>query len=378
MAEGGQLPWKRQTIDYSRGPPCDYSELTKPLPKPPNGVKWKQDDETKEWRLIRADDDDKDRRKYSLKVGVSWNERRGRAEPTLVPVPKAKEKPVSLQDADDREDAKVCYQDDANVSYDAERKPTEKVAVENVDYLTHTVLPNDTLVGLCLRYRTKATVLRQLNKFSGSNLHLAPSKLIIPLGPDGQNLLNAGKILAQDQTTPDYKLQSFLAEFPHLTQSERRAYLEMSDWDLDEAMKCAREDELWERDEKKREEETSSFSPRLSPPMPRTILNVHVAIPAAIVDGDIGKGRIAPLLTRELELVGKLKSPPTRVELKDDLVLSVDVDGGDDARVTNVNNRLSTARRATKMPEDGGDHDENGLMEPLLVKELEMPQRCLC
>jgi hypothetical protein len=336
--------------------------------------------------LIRVDDDDKDRRKYSLKVGVSWNERRGRAEPTLLPVPKAKEKPASLQDTDEREDAKVDDPVDANLSTvpesSTESPSTEKAAVENVDYLAHTVLPTDTLPGLCLRYRTKATILRQLNKFSGSNLHLAPSKLIIPLGPDGQNLLDSGKILVQDQTTPDYKLQSFLAEFPHLTQSERRAYLEMSDWDLNEAMKSAREDESWERseEEKKREKETSSLSLRPSTPTPRTILNVHVAIPATGMDGNIDKGLTAPLLIREMELVGKLMSP-SRVEPKDDLVLSVDVDGRDDARVTIINSRVygtPTTERATKTPEDGGDHDENGLMEPLLVQELEMPQRCLC
>jgi hypothetical protein len=89
----------------------------------------------------------------------------------------------------------------------------------------------------------------------------------------------------------------------------------------------------------------------------------------------------ALLLTRELELVGKLMSP-RRFELKDDLVLLVDFDGGDDSRVTAINNQVNsipTTKCISKVTEEDGDHDENGLiLEPLLVKELEMPQRCLC
>jgi hypothetical protein len=165
-----------------------------------------------------------------------------------------------------------------------------------------------------------------------------------------------------------------------LTQSERRAYLEMSDWNLDEAVKSAREDESWEWEQKKKEKETSSLLLRPSTLKPRTILNVHVAIPATIMNGDIGKELTAPLLTRELEFVGKLMSP-RRVELKDDLVLSVDFDGGDDSRVTTINNQVNgipTTKCASKMTEEDGDHDENGFIEPILVKELEMPQRCLC
>lgn len=406
MAEGGQLPWKRQTIDYSRGPPVDYSALQKPLPKPPNGVEWKQDDETRQWRLVRVDDDDKDRRKYKLQVGVAWNERTGRVEPTLVPVPKVKVKDelVSRVDMDDGDDAKVDDEDQANLyGYEGastvpkpttEPPPTEKVAVENVDYLVHTILPTDTLPGLCLRYRTKATILRQLNKFSGSNLHLAPSKLIIPLGPDGQNLLDAGTMRAQDQTTPEYKLQAFLTEFPHLTQSERRAYLEMSDWDLDEAMTSAREDESWERSEeaKRRERETSSLT--LTTSTARTlILNVHVGIPVtnmevadSSVSGGIirrqnggtvpvpteesGDGLTAPLLVRELEL-GPL--------VKEELVLLEKTDDGDDARVSPIvsqdHGTPTTAERSTKMSEEGDDNHGSALMEPLLVKELELAQR---
>lgn len=422
MAEGGQFPWKRQTIDYSRGPPVDYSALQKPLPEPPNGVEWKQDDETRQWRLVRVDDDDKDRRKYKLAVGIAWNERKGRVEPTLLPVPKVKVKDelVSRLDMDDGDDAKVDDQDEASLQgYEGasavlkstiKPSPTEKVAVANVDYLVHTVLPTDTLPGLCLRYRTKATILRQLNKFSGSNLHLAPSKLIIPLGPDGQKLLDAGSMRAQDQTTPEYKLQAFLTEFPHLTQSERRAYLEMSDWDLDEAMRSAREDESWERSEvaKRRVREKSSLP--LTASTARTlILNVHVAIPVTnmemadpSVSGSIigrqnveteleesDEGLTAPLLIKELEL-GPLEPSP-KVDLKDEPVLLEEIDDEDDARVSPIVSQhrgtptttplvsqhkgTPTTTQLTTMSKGGDDSHESEDMELLLVKELELAQR---
>jgi hypothetical protein len=71
---------------------------------------------------------------------------------------------------------------------------------------------------------------------------------------------------------------------------------------------------------------TSSLLPRLPTPMPRTILNLDVAVPATSMDRDIGKGLTAPLLTRGLELVGKLMLLP-RIELEDNMVLSMDVDG---------------------------------------------------
>ena len=407
MAEGGQFPWKRQTIDYSRGPPVDYSALQKPLPNPPSGVEWKQDDETRQWRLVRVDDDDKDRRKYKLAVGIAWNERRGRVEPTLVPIPKVKDELVSRLDMYDGDDAKVDDQDAASLlghegastvpKPTTEPSPTEKVAVENVDYLIHTILPTDTLPGLCLRYRTKATILRQLNKFSGSNLNLAPSKLIIPLGPDGQKLLEAGTLRAQDQTTPEYKLQAFLTEFPHLTESERRAYLEMSDWDLDEAMTSAREDELWERlvEGKKRERKASSLTLKASTAHTLT-LNVHVAIPVASMEGadpsvsegiirrqnegtklepmeESGEELTAPLLIKELEL-GPLLSSPT-VDLKDEPVLFEQ----DDARITpfvsQYHSTPTTAPLNTRMTEWDDNNDESEVMKLLLEKELELAQR---
>lgn len=49
-------------------------------------------------------------------------------------------------------------------------------------YVEHRVKPTDTLQGLCLSYKISATKLRMVNKFSGSNLLMAPKTLRIPLG----------------------------------------------------------------------------------------------------------------------------------------------------------------------------------------------------
>lgn len=285
MAEGGQLPWKTQIIDTSRGPAADYSTIHSPLPKPPNGVEWQQDVNTREWRLVRTDDEEISRRKYKLQVGTAWNERLGRVEPTIVPVPKKEE---------EEKEEKV------QPTSETETPP----AVQGVDFLIHTVLPSDTLVGLCLRYKTKPTTLRQINKFSGSNLHLAPHNLIIPLkGENGENLLD--KVRMQDTDCPEYKLQAFLVEFPHLRQCERRAYLEMDDWDLEAAMASAKEDDEWERQQEKEEKQK---------PLPCKPLEVHMAVPATDlpvkqvekVQTTMKEGYeselVTPLLMRELEL----------------------------------------------------------------------------
>ena len=49
---------------------------------------------------------------------------------------------------------------------------------ENVQY--HRVEPDDSLRWICLKYKVNANDLRRANSFTGSNLKLAPKKLIIP------------------------------------------------------------------------------------------------------------------------------------------------------------------------------------------------------
>ena len=55
MAEGGMFPWKMQKI-WSRAPTGNFSNLRDPLPKVPAGMTWHQDVATKEWRLVKEEE----------------------------------------------------------------------------------------------------------------------------------------------------------------------------------------------------------------------------------------------------------------------------------------------------------------------------------
>ena len=106
------------------------------------------------------------------------------------------------------------------------------------EYMDHVVLPTDTLQGLCLAYKTSATRLRMINGFSGNSLQLAPKKLRIPIS-------KSGLIRIQDTSSKEYKLYAFNAEMPTMELVEAKAYLDLSNWDLDEAIRSAKEDDGW-------------------------------------------------------------------------------------------------------------------------------------
>ena len=251
----------------------------------PNGAKWVKDEDG-HWRLVRDDTDDKSKRKYKLAVGEVWHVRGNRPAPTLVPVPLEKNQSALGDDTPDENTEKDGQ----------EEHPT---AVEGVHYLVHTITPSDTFSGLCLRYRIKPHELRRVNRFSGSNLRLAPHTLIIPLGPDGQGL-NGGKVREQNRNCPEFKLHSLQGEIPSLRHAECRAYLEMANWDLAEAIKAAREDEEWEKQEEQRLEKTG---PNGNMTEEKKILDVHIAVPADIPteNADDDGGLKEPLL-RKIEL----------------------------------------------------------------------------
>ena len=284
MSEGGQLPWKVQQIDESRGPPCDYSDIQKPL-STPNGAKWLKGKDG-HWSLVRDDTEDKSKRKYKLAVGEVWHVRGNRPAPTLVPIPLEKNESAVAKDASGEHAEKDGQ----------EEHPT---AVEGTHYLIHTVVSSDTFSGLCLRYRIKPHELRRVNHFSGSNLRLAPHTLIIPLGPDGQGL-NGGKVREQNRNCPEFKLHALQGEIPSLRHAECKAYLELADWDLKEAIKAAREDEEWEKQEKEQVETTRSIEGKAKE---KKVLNIHVAVPADIPTENEGEdlGLKEPLL-RKIEM----------------------------------------------------------------------------
>jgi hypothetical protein len=105
-------------------------------------------------------------------------------------------------------------------------------------YLEHIVLPTDTLQGLCLAYKVSATQLRMENKFSGNSLQMAPKKIKIPM----VGVTNGMMIKTQDKTSKEFKLYAFQAEIPTMELVEAKAYLDLSNWDLEEAVRAARED----------------------------------------------------------------------------------------------------------------------------------------
>jgi len=117
--------------------------------------------------------------------------------------------------------------------------------VLGVDYVEHVILPTDTLQGICIAYKVSATQLRRANHFSGTLLHSAPKKLVIPLS---KQALRTGFIRVQDTDTKEYKLHSFLAEYPDINPTEAKAYLELADWELKHAIQSAKADREWENE----------------------------------------------------------------------------------------------------------------------------------
>lgn len=107
-------------------------------------------------------------------------------------------------------------------------------------YMEHVVLPTDTLQGLCLAYKISATRLRMENSFSGNSLQMAPKKLRIPTHITTPGIM----IRTQDKSSKEYKLYAFCAE-TNMELVEAKAYLDLSNWDLEEAVRSAKEDDGW-------------------------------------------------------------------------------------------------------------------------------------
>mmetsp|Transcript_23847 Transcript_23847/g.31642 ORF Transcript_23847/g.31642 Transcript_23847/m.31642 type:complete len:270 (+) Transcript_23847:130-939(+) len=214
MAEGGKFVWKIQKVKKF-GPTANYSTLSEPLPCPPEGMVWKKDEQTRQWKLSLAPREEKENKNTFSRVITG----------------------------------------------------EKKLPDEESFYVEHLVLPTDTFQGLCLAYRISPVRLRQVNGFSGSSLKLAPSKLIIPI-PDLQSVLD-GTIRIQDIESPEFKRQVLSLEFPTLTPEEVHAYLIICDWDLREALKTVKDDLDWEK---------SSSSPFAVSSNQITLI-AHVAVP---------------------------------------------------------------------------------------------------
>lgn len=190
MAEGGQFPWRRQKIDESRGPAAYFGNLNKPLPDPPSNMQWVRDEKTKDWKL--------------------------------------EEKDVVVVEAIPVSTSKLSA---SHITAEAE-----------LAHMEHLVSAADTFQGICIRYKITPTELRQANGgFSGTNLLLAPNPLRIPRNKEGGEVVVATRV-DNAESTPQYKIQKLLKTCPDLSRSEAKCYLELNDWNLDEALCNAADD----------------------------------------------------------------------------------------------------------------------------------------
>jgi LysM repeat protein len=194
MSEGGMLDWKRQKLKLVKT--ADYSEIQKPLPKLPNDCKWHQDQDTKEWSIIS--------------------------------IPKSELDTIEHTE---------------NSVYDNSKNSG----------ITHKVLSTDTIQGICLRYKISPHELRKANHFTGDNLHLAPETLIIPTRT--KVIINTGESTDKG-VRKELKISHFLQALnqsskQNLGNKEAVAYLDISDWDVDAAVKMALDDLLYESTVKK-------------------------------------------------------------------------------------------------------------------------------
>ena len=166
MSEGGMLAWKHQRIRQPKNgrlSHSNYTDISKPLPDPPKGMIWVQE-ETREWKLM------------SVTTATSSNvdDEVALAQPTT-------------QGEDNNADGECVGDDNNNVvtaipvaEVEASLNNNTPTIIDNgIQY--HEVLPTYTFQGICLRYKLSPTELRQANRMLSNNLKLAPSypKLLI-------------------------------------------------------------------------------------------------------------------------------------------------------------------------------------------------------
>jgi hypothetical protein len=229
MSEGGFLPWKRQQLRVPKT--ANYNDIKAPL-ELPKGKAWSRDPQTREWTVVDLTD--------------------GMNSALAIPVGEPMGQHETIRDG-----RRVDFLN-AEIVQEGEKGDESKdidlsKSKEELKFISHSVLPTDTLQGICIKYSTTPTLLRQYNIFSGSNLASAPSTLII--------IDRVGMGLTQPQIlTPEQEKQKLVSIFLNTFKKKKEdngmfvfgykeavAYLEMSDWNVDDAMQDAREDYGWEK-----------------------------------------------------------------------------------------------------------------------------------
>ena len=236
MSEGGLLAWKIQKVKKPANgiqSTCNFSDLNHPLPDPPKDQMWIQ--EGREWKLVPvveavpAASSDSEIEMAVASAGKfdeqGSDDVTAVAVSTAVPVTNCKSNLTNNKNIDIIEDG-IMY---------------------------HQVQETDTFQGLCLRYKVTPTELRRANKMMGTNLQLAPKKLIIPMNKNNLSLKNN----IPKGMTKEEQIAKLVCEVrcrckcnekiqQHgLAYSEARAYLEMNDWDINSAVENAVDDLCW-------------------------------------------------------------------------------------------------------------------------------------
>ena len=233
MSEGGMLAWKRQKLHLR--PTTDYDEIKKPIQLPQDKA-WVKDQKG-DWSVVDLVD-----KGVAVAIPVASQDM-----PNVNPSPD--EKAIS---SDGVLNADIITEEEIDLQKDSKVEKKVPRAVK------HIVQSTDTLQGLCLRYKISPVELRQFNRFSGNNLMLAPSTLIIPAEyyRDKNIPVPMLQVLTKNQLRSQL-IHKFLAQFADKREldgslifgrQEAVAYLEMNDWNLADSVDDARSDFGWEAD----------------------------------------------------------------------------------------------------------------------------------
>jgi len=214
-------PWKQQKIRQPKNgilSQINYSDIKGPLPPPPKGQEWVKDEATREWKLL------------SVASVTNDGDIIAEAHPTA---------DVASNDDDNL----VCTAVPVREAEGTSTNNNTSTVVSGVRY--HEVLSTDTFQGICLRYKVTPTELRQANRLMGNNLKLGPAKLVIP-----SNDKNAQLDLDSQRSTKEEKIASLISKVTHITKgkitySEAKSYLEIADWEVEEAVDAVKEDVAW-------------------------------------------------------------------------------------------------------------------------------------
>lgn len=206
------LPWKIQKPDgvvYA-----SYDRLMDPLPPPPEGLRWAK---------VRVED-------AADGATTRWE---------LVP------KAAGALGADD---------DDVR-----EQAPLDS------DYVEHVVMPDDTVMGLRLRYKISMPELRKHNDFFGERFEVC-DVLRIPVAGREEHVLKN-----RQRPTKQVLAQRFKSATRCECEQTTQYYMEVGEWNLRRALEEYREDKRWEEEHqavKEREEKAARAmqAPATAPP----------------------------------------------------------------------------------------------------------------